>query len=285
MATFDSSGSECTIQHQSASPLAYGTPRPGRQCGIGRTGTHHWRYSVSIVSSPTHGSVTCAPKWAWDIWLDAATNIRRPEAVSEWFELTSACQIGGSSAFADEEPRWSDTFWPFGAVDRLPVAWRFSSNLHASSDVVGQSLSCIAKFCLCILETPPASWLLLAENWHLPTTWQFTAVYTVANFVAWSPLKVQRSINSLYRSPILHKIIKVVMARQTSLQVTTPELTFFLLLSLSGPQTILTVFGHSIWLRNGSMKSTVFRSAIDHTTRNNKYQSNSCKCHLVVVIP
>ena len=40
------------------------------------------------------------------------------------------------------------------------------------------------------------------------------------------------------------------MARQTSLQVTTPELTVFLLLSFSGPQTLLTVFGHSIWLRN-----------------------------------
>ena len=33
------------------------------------------------------------------------------------------------------------------------------------------------------------------------------------------------------------------MARQTSLQVTIPELTFFLMLCLSGPQTILTEFG------------------------------------------
>ena len=108
-----------------------------------------------------------------------------------------------------------------------------------------------------------------------------------ANFVAWSPLKVQRNINSLYRNPTLHKNIKVVMARQTSLQVTSPELTFFLLLGLSGSQTILTVFGHSVWFCNGPMKSTVFRSAIEHTTRNNKYQSNSRKCHLVVhvVIP
>ena len=39
------------------------------------------------------------------------------------------------------------------------------------------------------------------------------------------------------------------MARQTYLQVTSPELTFFLLLSFSGPQTILTVFGHSIWFQ------------------------------------
>ena len=106
MATFDSSGSGCTdarswlhhdqptppphggwhhtpwllghdfhhsagCRHQSASPLAYSTPGPDRHCGIERTGTHHWRYSVSIVrgptlcaSSPTHGSVACAPKWA-----------------------------------------------------------------------------------------------------------------------------------------------------------------------------------------------------------------------------
>ena len=44
---------------------------PDRHCGIGRTGTHHWRCSVSIVwgptlcaSGPTHGGVVCAPKWA-----------------------------------------------------------------------------------------------------------------------------------------------------------------------------------------------------------------------------
>ena len=40
-------------RHQSASPLAYGTPGPDRHCGVGRTGTHHWRYSVSIVWGPT----------------------------------------------------------------------------------------------------------------------------------------------------------------------------------------------------------------------------------------
>ena len=105
--------------------------------------------------------------------------------------------------------------------------------------VVGQSIGCVAKFCLCILETPPASWLLLAENCHLPTTWKFTAVFAVANSVVLSPLKVQRNINSLYRNPTLHKSIKVVIAWQTSLQVTTPELTIFLLLTLRGPQTML----------------------------------------------
>ena len=160
------------------------------------------------------------------------------------------------------------------------MAWTFLSNLHASSDVVGQSLGCIAKFCLCILETPqhPGYFSLRiaicgqTDNSLQYLLWQ----------ILWHD---QRNINSLYRNPTLHKSIKVVMARQTSLQVTTPELTVFLLLSLSGPRTILTVFGHSIWLRNGSMKSTVFRSAIKHPTRNNKYRSNSRKCHLVVVIP
>ena len=172
----------------------------------------------------------------------------------------------------------------FGAVDGVSMAWRFSSNLHPSSDVVAQSLGCVENFYLSIHETPPQSWLLLAENCHLPTTWQFAAIFALANFVARSPLKVQRNINSLYRNPTLHKSIKVVMAEQTSLQVTTPELTFFFS-NLSGPQAILTVFGHSIWLRNGSMKSTVFHSAIEHSTRNNKYRSNSHKCHLVVMIP
>ena len=46
------------------------------------------------------------------------------------------------------------------------------------------------KFCLCILETPPASWLLLVEDCHLPKNWQFAAVFALAKFVGWSPLKV-----------------------------------------------------------------------------------------------
>ena len=37
------------------------------------------------------------------------------------------------------------SFWPFGEVDGLPVAWRFSSNLQASCNVVGQSLGYVAK--------------------------------------------------------------------------------------------------------------------------------------------
>ena len=106
------------------------------------------------------------------------------------------------------------------------MAWRFSSNLHTSSDVAGQSLSWVTKFCLCILEIPPASLLVRAENCYLLTTWQFAAVFALANFVAWSPSQVQRNINGLYRYLMLRKSIRVVMARQTSLQMTTPELSY-----------------------------------------------------------
>ena len=179
---------------------------------------------------------------------------------SNWYPPPKSAE----SAFADKEPRWWVFFWPFGAVDSLPVALSLSSNLQASSDMVGQSLGCVAKLCLCIFETPQACWLLLVENCNLLTTWKFTAVFVLANLVAWSPLKVQRNIKSLYRNHKLHKSIKIV--------------------SLRGPQTILTVFGHSIWLSNELLKSTVFRSAIEHKTRNNKYRSNSRKCHSVVVI-
>ena len=96
--------------------------------------------------------------------------------------------------------------------------------------------------------------IMATSRWDLPSAYNLT----IRCFVAWSPLKVQININSRYRNPSPQKSIKVVMARQTLLQVTI--LNFFVfLLSLSGPQTVLTVFRHLIWLRNGSMKSTVFR--------------------------
>ena len=71
--------------------------------------------------------------------------------------------------------------------------------------------------------------ILVTSLWELPSANNLTNRCGISSgkFVAWSPLKVQRNINSLYRNPKLHKSIKVVMARQTSLQVTTPELTFF----------------------------------------------------------
>ena len=75
MATFDFSGSECTDAGSWLHP-----PRPAHSYPHGGLHPtpwltdqdfHHWRYSVSIVwgptlcaSSPTHGSVACAPKWA-----------------------------------------------------------------------------------------------------------------------------------------------------------------------------------------------------------------------------
>ena len=169
-------------------------------------------------------------------------------------------------------------------------SWRSSrGDFHRTSTLSlmwSVSLSdALQKFCLCIVETPPVAWLLLAENCHLPTTWQFAAVFAVATFVAWSPLKVQRNIHSPYRNPVPHKSIKVVMARQTSLQVTTPELTFYFSWVSAVPRQYWLCLAISIWLHSGSIKSTVFRSAIEHTTRNNKYRSNSRKCHLVVMIP
>ena len=216
--------------------------------------------------------------------MDAETNIRWPEAVSKWFKLTSASQIGGSSAFADEEPRWSGSFWPFRAVDGLPVVWRDFHWTSTLPQMWSASLSFASQnFAYASLGHPqhPGYFSLGIAICQQPD--KFAAVFALANFVALSPLKVQRNIKSLYWDPTLHKSIKVVMARQTSLQVTTPELTFFLLLSLSSPQTILTVFGHKLWLRNGSIKSKVICSAIEHTTRNNNYWSNSHKCHLVVM--
>ena len=41
----------------SASPFAYGAPGPDRHCGIGGTGTHHWRYSVSIETKVYKGNL------------------------------------------------------------------------------------------------------------------------------------------------------------------------------------------------------------------------------------
>ena len=118
--------------------------------------------------------------------------------------------------------------------------------------------------------------ILATSCWELPCANTLTIRCSICcgKFCGMIPFKIQIKINSLYRNPTLHKSIKVVMARQSSF-----------LLSVSGPQTTLTVFGHSIWLRNRSKKSTIFRSAIEHTTRNNKHWSNSRKWHLVVVIP
>ena len=51
------------------------------------------------------------------------------------------------------------------------------------------------------------------------------------------------------------------MARQTSLEVTTPELTFFFSSVAVIPRQYWLCLAYSIWLRTGSMKSTVFRFA------------------------
>ena len=139
---------------------------------------------------------------------------------------TSASQIGRSSAFSDEEARGSVSFWPFGVVDGpsrgVEILIEPPRFLWC-----GRPVSRLRRKILLMHPwDPPASWLLFAENCHLPTTRPIAAVFALANFVAWSPLKVQRNINSRYRKPRMHKNINVVMAWQTSLQVTTPELTF-----------------------------------------------------------
>ena len=155
----------------------------------------------------------------------------RTAAHAWWTALFSSATVeGGSFMSRIQTDIWSQTcsigFMSGLRAGQSTISTSCWSKNAAVSRAVCQSLGCVAKFCLCILETPPASWLLLAESCHLPATGQFAAVFAMANFVAGSPLKVQRNINSLYRNPTLHKSIKVVMARQTSLQVTTPELTF-----------------------------------------------------------
>ena len=165
-----------------------------------------------------------------------------------------------------------NTWLPRGKLLHTPVCPISGSQTHIR--LPNRILACIPSF----LATSRCE-LTSANNLTIRCS-----ICSGNNCVAWSTLKIQSNINSLYRNPTLHKSIKVVMTRQTLLQVTTPELTFFLLMSLSGPQTILTVFGHSVWLCNGSIISTIFRSVIHQTTRNNKYRSNSHKCHTVVVI-
>ena len=185
------------------------TPFPIVDC----TPYHDWRAKISIIRLDT-ASISLSPclrrtrTWP-SLWykenLDSSLKIQCLHCLSPVLQSeprTSGWKrrpISGvqkpspngpnrhsppKSALADEEPRWSCSFWPFGTVDGLPVAWRFSSSLHAPSDVVGQSLRCFAKFCLCILETPPVSWLLLADNYHLLTTWQFAAAFALANYMA-----------------------------------------------------------------------------------------------------
>ena len=102
----------------------------------------------------------------------------------------------------------------FHRTSTLPLMW------SASLSVESQNFA--------YLHTWDSPSILATSRWELPSADNLTirCSFALANFVAWSPLKVQRNINSLYQNPTLHNSIKVVTARQTSLQVTTPELTF-----------------------------------------------------------
>ena len=155
-------------------------------------------------------------------------------------------------------------------------SWRFSRGVESFIEPrcflwCGRPVSrlCHKILLMHLWDTPS---ILATSRWELLSADNLTIRCSICcgKIVGHDPLlKIQRNINSLYRNPTLHKSIKVAMARQTSFPVTTPELTFFTFSGVSVvPRDILIVFGHSIWLCNGSMKSTVFRSAVIHTTRN-----------------
>ena len=164
--------------------------------------------------------------WVQDIWLDAETNIRKPSRNgSNWHPPPKSADHLHSQTRSRDKAVRSDyseqlTAFPWGGD------FHWTSTLHpmwsASLLVASQN------FAYASLRHPQHPGYSVTEDCHLPTTWQFDAVFAMANLVAWFPLKVQRNINSLYRNPTLHKSNKVVMARQTSLQVTTSELTFFI---------------------------------------------------------
>ena len=120
---------------------------------VGRTGTHQWRYSVSIVSKVPH-SVPPPP-------LTASSPVLQSEPrTSGWTPrpiyptVKSRLQMVRTDISLPNRRiicirrrgvQMNGSFWPFREVDGLPVAWRFSSNLQASCNVVGQSLGCVAK--------------------------------------------------------------------------------------------------------------------------------------------
>ena len=254
MATFDSSGSGCT---DAGSWLH--SPRPAHSYPMvdcTRTMTDGPRFpslgwtQASISLSPCLHRTRTRPSLLYRDNQDSSLKIQCLQSHtlcllpnSRRRHLCSKVSLGHLAGRRDQYPAarsrlqmvWTDIRLPnrrIICIRRpeaemkhfvLTIRWSWRSSLGVEIFIepprflwCGRPISCL----------PPASWLPLGENCHLPTTWQFAAVFGLANFVAWSPLKVKKNINSLYRNPTPHKSIKVVMARQTSLQVTTPELTF-----------------------------------------------------------
>ena len=168
---------EAWRRHQSASPLAYGAPRPDHHCGIGRTRTHHARYSVSIVWGPT--LVPPPP-------LRAASPVLQSEPrTSGW---TSRPISGGqkpspnglnwhpppkSADHLHSQMRSRDEAVRSAHLEQLPVfLWR--GDYHGTSMLPLMwfaSLSVASQNVAYASLRHPQIWLLLAENCHLPTAW------------------------------------------------------------------------------------------------------------------
>ena len=115
----------------------------------------------------------------------------------------------------------------------IPSSWRSSRGVEIFIELP-RFLWCgrlVSRLCRKIMlmhpwDTPS---ILVTSRWELPSADNLTIRCSTCcgKFCGMIPLKVQWNINSLYRNPTLHNCIKVVMPRQTSLQVTTPKLTFF----------------------------------------------------------
>ena len=108
-----------------------------------------------------------------------------------------------------DRPRFPSLGWTQASISPSPCLRRtwtrpsLKNRENRDSSLKIQCLHCLRSHTLCLL--PHSRQRRLCSKLNL----------------------AQRNIHSLYRNPTLHKSIKVLMARQTWLQVTTPELTFF----------------------------------------------------------
>ena len=116
---------------------------------------------------------------------------------------------------------------PFVTMGSTPFTWFVLRCYMAEHNTVCYSCNVFAEQSQNYARDTPS--ILVTSRWELPSADNLTIRCSTCcgKFCGMIPLKVQWNINSLYRNPTLHNCIKVVMPRQTSLQVTTPELTFF----------------------------------------------------------
>ena len=169
MATFDSSGSGCTDACSWLHPPrpAHSSPHGGLH-PIPWTGTHHYRYSVSIVcgltlcaSSPTRGGVALLqsePRTSgWTPRPISAGQQPSPNG-SKWHPPPKSADHLHKQTRSRDEAVCSDH------SDQL-TAFPWRGDFHpTSSDVVGQSLGSIAIFFLHPWDTPS---ILATPRWEL----------------------------------------------------------------------------------------------------------------------